>query len=246
MLYRDLAAKGHIANVQVRYISLPSGSLISAPNPFIQCAEVWCPMTPEFYHEYLKEQSRKRMLLYCMNPNKFQSCQFLIKYHEDRGDKIIVFSDNVFALEVRKKQVFFSFLQRSLISGLQAYARRLGKLFIHGGVGQVERMLILSKFQHDPRVNTIFLSKVGDTSIDLPEATCLIQISSHFGSRRQEAQRLGKCTRFIYLMMTYCTNRSDSPRKAKKRRRFQRLLLFARVKGYPGDVLQHKTATISD
>lgn len=92
---------------------------------------------------------------------------------------------------------------------LQAYARRLGKLFIHGGVGQAERMLILSKFQHDPRINTIFLSKaclnvikklnvlitsfqVGDTSIDLPEATCLIQISSHFGSRRQEAQRLGE------------------------------------------------------
>jgi DNA excision repair protein ERCC-3 len=50
----------------------------------------------------------------------------------------------------------------------------------------------LSRFQHDPQLNTIFLSKVGDTSIDLPEATCLIQISSHFGSRRQEAQRLGK------------------------------------------------------
>ena len=58
-------------------------------------------MTPEFYREYLREQSRKRMLLYCMNPRKFQACQFLIKYHEDRGDKIIVFSDNVFALEVR-------------------------------------------------------------------------------------------------------------------------------------------------
>lgn len=42
----------------------------------------------------------------------------------------------------------------------QAYARRLNKLYIHGGVGQVERMLVLSKFQHDPRVNTIFLSKV--------------------------------------------------------------------------------------
>ncbi|KAF5324400.1 hypothetical protein D9619_011265 [Psilocybe cf. subviscida] len=153
--WMDLAAKGHIANVQ--------------------CAEVWCPMTPEFYHEYLKEQSHKRMLLYCMNPNKFQSCQFLIKYHEDRGDKIIVFSDNVFALE--------------------AYARRLNKLYIHGGVGQVERMLVLSKFQHDPWFNTIFLSKVGDTSIDLPEATCLIQISSHFGSRRQEAQRLGRILR---------------------------------------------------
>ena len=62
-------------------------------------------------------------------------------------------------------------------------------------------------------MNTIFLSKVfvlvtfvvsfviqdrnqvGDTSIDLPEATCLIQISSHFGSRRQEAQRLGTSER---------------------------------------------------
>ncbi|KZT29693.1 DNA helicase [Neolentinus lepideus HHB14362 ss-1] len=153
--WMDLAAKGHIANVQ--------------------CAEVWCPMTPEFYREYLREQSRKRMLLYCMNPKKFQACQFLIKYHEDRGDKIIVFSDNVFALE--------------------AYAKKLGKLYIHGGTGQVERMRILQNFQHNPAVNTIFLSKVGDTSIDLPEATCLIQISSHFGSRRQEAQRLGRILR---------------------------------------------------
>lgn len=58
-------------------------------------------MTPEFYREYLKEQSRKRMLLYCMNPRKFQACQFLIQFHEQRGDKIIVFSDNVYALEVR-------------------------------------------------------------------------------------------------------------------------------------------------
>ncbi|KAI0635747.1 DNA helicase [Trametes polyzona] len=153
--WMDLAAKGHIANVQ--------------------CAEVWCPMTPEFYREYLREQSRKRMLLYCMNPKKFQACQFLIKYHEDRGDKIIVFSDNVYALE--------------------AYAKKLGKLYIHGGTGQTERMRILQWFQHSPEVNTIFLSKVGDTSIDLPEATCLIQISSHFGSRRQEAQRLGRILR---------------------------------------------------
>ena len=61
-------------------------------------------MTPEFYREYLREQSRKRMLLYCMNPRKFQACQFLIKYHEDRGDKIIVFSDNVYALEVSERR----------------------------------------------------------------------------------------------------------------------------------------------
>jgi superfamily II DNA or RNA helicase len=78
----DLAAKGHIANVQ--------------------CAEVWCPMTPEFYKEYLRVSSRKKLLLHCMNPIKFQSCQYLIEFHENRGDKIIVFSDNVYALEVRR------------------------------------------------------------------------------------------------------------------------------------------------
>ena len=42
----------------------------------------------------------------------------------------------------------------------QAYAKKLGKLYIHGGTGQVERMRILQHFQHSPEVNTIFLSKV--------------------------------------------------------------------------------------
>ena len=45
------------------------------------------------------------------------------------------------------------------------------------------------------QVGTIFLSKVGDNSIDIPEANVLIQISSHAGSRRQEAQRLGRILR---------------------------------------------------
>ena len=44
-------------------------------------------------------------------------------------------------------------------------------------------------------MRTICISKVGDTSIDLPEANVIIQVSSHFGSRRQEAQRLGRILR---------------------------------------------------
>ena len=37
----------------------------------------------EFYHEYLKkDNAARRQLLYVMNPNKFQACQFLIQYHE--------------------------------------------------------------------------------------------------------------------------------------------------------------------
>ena len=62
--WMELSEKGHIARVQ--------------------CAEVWCPMTTEFYQEYLRESSRKRALLYIMNPRKFQACQFLIDFHERR------------------------------------------------------------------------------------------------------------------------------------------------------------------
>jgi hypothetical protein len=46
------------------------------------------------------------------------------------------------------------------IAWLQAYAKKLGKLYIHGGTGQTERMRILQHFQHSPAVSTIFLSKV--------------------------------------------------------------------------------------
>ncbi len=117
----------------------------------------------------------RKALLFAMNPNKFRNCQFLINYHEQRGDKIIVFSDNIFALK--------------------QYAIKLKKPFIYGPTSGTERLRILSQFQRNPTVNTIFISKVGDNSIDLPEANVIIQISSHYGSRRQEAQRLGRILR---------------------------------------------------
>ncbi|KAK1165474.1 general transcription and DNA repair factor IIH helicase subunit XPB [Acipenser oxyrinchus oxyrinchus] len=140
----------------------------------VQCAEVWCPMSPSF-PRCVAIKSRKRILLYTMNPNKFRACQFLIRFHERRNDKIMVFADNVFALK--------------------EYAIRLNKPYIYGPTSQGERMQILQNFKHNPKINTIFISKVGDTSFDLPEANVLIQISSHGGSRRQEAQRLGRVLR---------------------------------------------------
>lgn len=141
----------------------------------VEGAEVWCNMTAEFYKEYLIQSARKKRILSIMNPTKIQICEYLIEKHEKRGDKIIVFSDSVLALK--------------------EYALKMGKPFIYGPTSQTERMRILKQFQTNPQINTLFLSKVGDTSIDLPEATCLIQISSHFGSRRQEAQRLGRVLR---------------------------------------------------
>lgn len=141
----------------------------------VSCAEVWCPMTPEFYREYLSTKTSKRPLFFVMNPNKFRACQFLIKYHEKRNDKIIVFSDNVFALKY--------------------YATTMQKPYIYGQTSIGERIQLINNFKYNPKVATIFVSKVADTSFDLPEANVLIQISSHGGSRRQEAQRLGRILR---------------------------------------------------
>ncbi|KRX79019.1 DNA excision repair protein haywire [Trichinella sp. T6] len=131
----------------------------------VQCAEVWCPVTAEFYDYYLTSKISVKLLLAVMNPNKFRICQFLVKYHERRNDKIIVFSDNVFALK--------------------KYAIAMERPFLYGDTSQNERMQILQNFQFNPRVNTIFVSK----------ANVLIQISAHGGSRRQEAQRLGRILR---------------------------------------------------
>ena len=58
-------------------------------------------------------------------------------------------------------------------------------------------------------MRTICISKVGDTSIDLPEANVIIQVSSHFGSRRQEAQRLGRILRPKSYTSTDGSNRSS-------------------------------------
>jgi hypothetical protein len=70
--------------------------------------------------------SNASQALYVMNPNKFQACEFLIRYHEQqRGDKIIVFSDNIFAL--------------------REYAHALRKPFIYGPTRWVS-MLMLSPF----------------------------------------------------------------------------------------------------
>jgi len=132
-------------------------------------------MTPEFYREFLTMKSMKKLLLCVMNPNKFRATQFLIKYHERRGDKTIVFSDNVYALK--------------------HYATAMKRPYIYGPTSQSERIQILQNFKYNQKVNTIFVSKVADTSFDLPEANVLIQISSHGGSRRQEAQRLGRILR---------------------------------------------------
>lgn len=159
----DLTAEGYLAKVQ--------------------CVEVWCPMTKEFYAEYINNstgsRSRMQRLLYTLNPRKIRVCEKLVKEHSARGDKIIIFSDDVPAL----------------IMYCEALKAIKPVPYIYGGTPERERSVILSNFKTVAGFNCIGLSKVGDTALDIPEANVIIQVSSHFGARRQEAQRLGRILR---------------------------------------------------
>jgi DNA excision repair protein ERCC-3 len=65
---------------------------------------------------------------------------------------------------------------------------------ITGSTGTVEREELYGKFRTG-EVRHLILSKVGNFAIDLPDANVLIQVSGTFGSRQEEAQRLGRILR---------------------------------------------------
>jgi len=147
-------------------------------------------MTGPFMKEYLiASNARLKQLLYVMNPSKLRAVEFLVRFHEARGDKIIVFSDLVYSLKL--------------------YAEMLKRPLIYGETPEKERQAILGTFRSTDVLRTICISKVGDTSIDLPEANVIVQVSSHFGSRRQEAQRLGRILRPKSYTQTDGSNKSN-------------------------------------
>ncbi|MEI7778514.1 MAG: DNA repair helicase XPB, partial [Actinomycetes bacterium] len=71
---------------------------------------------------------------------------------------------------------------------------RLGVPVITGETTVRERERLYEEFRNGA-VKTLVVSKVANFSIDLPEATVAIQISGSFGSRQEEAQRLGRILR---------------------------------------------------
>jgi DNA excision repair protein ERCC-3 len=89
--------------------------------------------------------------------------------------------------------------QRVLVIGqyltqLRQIAQRFNLPIITGSTGNSERESLYEKFRTG-EVRHMVLSKVGNFAIDLPDANVLIQVSGTFGSRQEEAQRLGRILR---------------------------------------------------
>ncbi len=89
--------------------------------------------------------------------------------------------------------------QRVIVIGqyldqLRQIAKRFDLPMITGSTPNSEREVLYNKFRAG-EVRHLVLSKVGNFAIDLPDANVLIQVSGTFGSRQEEAQRLGRILR---------------------------------------------------
>jgi DNA excision repair protein ERCC-3 len=126
---------------------------------------------------------------------------------DDRMEYAVTDQDNKyrFAAANRKKLDIISMLVQKhgedsvLIIGqfldqLSKIGERIGAPVITGEMPVRQREKLYAQFR-EGEITKLVLSKVGNFSIDLPDANVLIQVSGMFGSRQEEAQRLGRVLR---------------------------------------------------
>ena len=77
---------------------------------------------------------------------------------------------------------------------LEALAATLKVPLITGSTPNSEREILYRNFREGV-IETLVVSKVGNFAVDIPDANVLIQVSGTFGSRQEEAQRLGRVLR---------------------------------------------------
>ncbi|WP_407936141.1 DNA repair helicase XPB [Gemmata algarum] len=117
----------------------------------------------------------------------------------DHRAKYRIASENVAKDEVVAELLKRYHDQRVIVIGQYlSQLKRLSERFeipmITGSTGNAEREDLYGKFRRG-EVRHLVLSKVGNFAIDLPDANVLIQVSGTFGSRQEEAQRLGRILR---------------------------------------------------
>jgi DNA excision repair protein ERCC-3 len=80
------------------------------------------------------------------------------------------------------------------LTQIEEVSQALGLPKLTGETSVAEREELFAKFRRG-ELTTLVVSKVANFSVDLPEASVAIQISGAFGSRQEEAQRLGRLLR---------------------------------------------------
>jgi len=117
----------------------------------------------------------------------------------DQKAKYTIASTNPLKLEVLKNILFkhkgqYTLIIGNIIDQISEIAKALDVPLITGKTPNGNRDVLYTKFRNGEN-KILVVSKVANFSIDLPEANVLIQVSGTYGSRQEEAQRLGRILR---------------------------------------------------
>lgn len=136
------------------------------------CTEIRLDLPENLKIPYAVANQRSKYRIASENPLKIPVVQQLIENHSE--DRILVIGQ--------------------YLSQLSELARVLQAPLITGQTPHAEREAIYRRFKQG-ELRLIVVSKVANFAIDLPDASMAIQVSGSFGSRQEEAQRLGRILR---------------------------------------------------
>ncbi len=136
------------------------------------CTEIRVPLPDELKIIYATAGLRKKYRTASENPEKTKVVERLIMRH--RNDLVLVIGQ--------------------YLNQLEALAKEFNAPIITGKVDTAERDVLYSAFRRG-EITLLVVSKVANFAVDLPDANVAIQVSGTFGSRQEEAQRLGRILR---------------------------------------------------
>lgn len=136
------------------------------------CTEVRVPLPHDERYRYAIADKRGKFRIASTNPVKTSVCDTLVKRH--KNDNVLIIGQYLDQLKVLAKH-----FKAPIITGQTANKKR-EELYAKFRSGECKLMIV---------------SKVANFAIDLPDANVAIQVSGTFGSRQEEAQRLGRILR---------------------------------------------------
>jgi DNA excision repair protein ERCC-3 len=136
------------------------------------CTEIRIDLPEELKIPYAVASQREKYRIASENPLKEEIVIQLVENHSD--DQILVIGQ--------------------YLSQLDSLAKLLKVPLITGKTPNAERERIYNEFKRGG-IRIIVVSKVANFAIDLPDASMAVQVSGSFGSRQEEAQRLGRILR---------------------------------------------------
>lgn len=167
-----------------------------------EMTEVRVTMSSSERKVYASAEPRDRQRLAATSPEKVTVVEQLVARHRGEGTLVI----------------------GQYLDQLDELAERLAAPVVTGNTPLKERESLFTQFR-EGEIDLLVVSKVANFSLDLPEASVLIQVSGAFGSRQEEAQRLGRIVRpkrdgraaHFYTVVTRNTQDQDF---AQNRQRF--------------------------